>query len=89
MWPGRPAPTVMSLLVTTLLGVAGCGHATVPCPTPTTELDRLRAETDRTREEKEKAQEEEGAWEARKEAAAQRVRDIEARIDSVAAARSH
>jgi hypothetical protein len=78
----------MFLLVITPLGVAGCGHATVPCPTPTVELDRIRAETEQAREDSEKAQEEEGAWEARKEAAAQRVRDIQARLDSLAAARS-
>ena len=88
MWPGRPVPTLAFLLVTMLLGVMGCGHATVPCPTPTVELDHLRAETDRARQDSEKAQGEEGAWGARKEAAAQRVRDIEARIDSLAAARS-
>jgi len=88
MLPGRPVPTLVIPLVTMLLGVIGCGHATVPCPTPTVELDRLRAETDRVREDSDKAQGEEGAWEARKEAAAQRVRDIEARLDSLAAARS-
>ena len=80
---------LLSLLVAIPLGLAGCGHATVPCPTPTVELDRLRAETERAREDTERAATEEGAWEARKDAAEQRVRDIEARNDSLAGARPH
>ena len=39
----------LTILISTLPEVAGCGHATVPCPTPTQELDRLREETERTR----------------------------------------
>ena len=85
--PGRPSPTVVSLLLAIPLGLAGCGHATVPCPTPTTELDRSRAETERMRQDTEKAQSEEEAWGARKDAAEQRVRDIQARNDSLADAR--
>ena len=87
--PGLPALTAFFLLVAIPLGFTGCGHATVPCPTPTTELDRLRAETERARENTERARAEEEGWVARKEAAAQRVRDIEARNDSLAGARSH
>lgn len=86
--PGLPALAALFLLVTIPLGLTGCGHATVPCPTPTTELDRLRAETERLRENAERAQAEEEAWDARKEAAAQRVRDIQARSDSLAGTRS-
>jgi hypothetical protein len=56
----------------------------VPCPTPTAELDRLRGETERIREASEQAAGEEEAWGARKEAAEQRLRDIEARRDSLA-----
>ena len=85
--PGRPSPIVVSLLLAIPLGLAGCGHATVPCPTPTTELDRLRAETEEKRQDTEKAQTEEEAWGARREAAEQRVRDIQARNDSLADAR--
>lgn len=86
--PGLPALTALFLLVTIPLGLTGCGHATVPCPTPTTELDRARAETERLRADADRAQTEEEAWGARKDAAAQRVRDIEARNDSLAGARS-
>jgi len=47
------------LLFASALGLAGCGHATVPCPTPTDQLDRLRGETERLREDTERAQAEE------------------------------
>ncbi len=87
MWPGRPALTVSFLLITWPVGFAGCGHATVPCPTPTSQIDRLRGEAERLREDTEKAQAEEEAWDARKEAAAQRVLAAQARLDSLAAAR--
>jgi hypothetical protein len=80
---------VALLLGTTALGAAGCGQATVPCPTPTAQLDLLREETERFRDETERAQAEEGAWDARREAAARRVSDIEARLDSLAAVRHH
>lgn len=85
----RRALSVVFLLGTTTLGVSGCGQATVPCPTPTTQLDRLRAETESLREEADRAKTEQGAWEARKEAAAQRVSDIQARLDSLAAVPHH
>jgi hypothetical protein len=71
------------------LDIIGCGHATVPCPTPTTQLDRLRDETERLRQDTERAKAEEGAWDARREAAAQRVSEMEARLDSLAAVRHH
>ncbi len=87
MWPGPVALTVISLLVTAPLGLTGCGHATVPCPTPTLELDHLRSETERARADTERAQAEEDAWVARKEAATQRVLAAQARLDSLAAAR--
>jgi hypothetical protein len=85
IWPVRRALAVSFLLVATALGVTGCGSATVPCPTPTTQLDRLREETERQREEGERARTEAGAWNARKEAAGRRVSDMEARLDSLAA----
>jgi hypothetical protein len=86
--PALPVLAALFLLVVIPLGLTGCGHATVPCPTPTRELDRLRVETERLREDAERAEAEEEAWVARKDAAAQRVRDIQARRDSLAAAPS-
>lgn len=88
-WPGRRTLAAVVFLGAMALGAPGCGQATVPCPTPTTQLDRLRAETERRREDADRAHTEEGAWDARKEAAAQRVSDIQARLDSLAAVRHH
>ncbi len=88
-WPVPGTAIVLLFLVTMPLGVTGCGHATVPCPTPTTELDRLRSETERLREDTERVQTEEGAWEARRDAAAQRAEDAQARLDSLGAERNH
>jgi hypothetical protein len=88
VWPGRPALAVIVLLLTTPLGLAGCGHATVPCPTPTGQLDRLRGETERLREDTERAQTEEEAWVARREAAEQRVEEAQARLDSLKSGRN-
>ena len=88
-WPVPEAAIVFFLLVTAPLGVAGCGHATVPCPTPTTELDRLRGETERLREETERVQTEEEAWNARRDAAQERAERAQARLDSLEAERSH
>jgi len=86
-WPGRRALAVALILAA--LGTSGCGQATVPCPTPASQLDRLRSETERQRQDADRAQEEEGAWDARREAAARRVTEIQARLDSLAAVRHH
>jgi hypothetical protein len=87
-WPGRSVLTGFLLILTIPLGLAGCA-GTVRCPTPTSQLDHARQETVRRREELEKAEAEEGAWDARKEAAAERVRAIQARLDSLASERHH
>ena len=82
IWPGRSVAAVF-LLFTTTLGLSGCGHATVPCPTPTDQLDRLRRETERLREDTERVQAEEEALGARREAAAERAEAAQARLDSL------
>ena len=87
-WPVPEAAIVFFLLVTPSLGLAGCGHATVPCPTPTTELDHLRNETERLREETERVQTEEEAWNARRDAAQARAEEAQARLDSLEAERN-
>src|SRR2546426_9894637 len=81
IWPGRSVPAI--LLLFTTLGLTGCGHATVPCPTPTDQLDRLRGETERLREGTERAQAEEEALGARRDAAAERAEAAQARLDSL------
>ena len=88
-WPVPDVAIVLFLLVSTSLGLAGCGHATVPCPTPRTELDHLRSETERLREETERVQTEEEAWNARRDAAQARAEEAQARLDSLEAGRSH
>jgi len=85
-WPGRSALTGFLLLLAAPLGLAGCA-ATARCPTPTRQLDRVREETVRTREAADQAEAEEAAWDARKDAAAERVRTIQARLDSLASER--
>jgi len=87
-WPGRPALAVVLFLANTPLWLTGCGHATVPCPTPTNQLDRARGETEKLRGETERAQSEEEAWSARKEAAAERVEAARARLDSLSSGRN-
>lgn len=86
IWPGRPVAAIF-LLFTTCLGLAGCGHATVPCPTPTDQLDRLRGETERLHEDADRARAEEEAFAARREAAAERAEAAQARLDSLKAGR--
>jgi hypothetical protein len=72
-----------------LLGLAGCGRATVRCPIPTSQLDRSRQETIRMREEADRASAEEEAWGARREAASERAKTIKARLDSLASEHHH
>ena len=86
-WPDRRALTAFLLLLSAPLGLAGCGHATVPCPTPVGQLERVRQETVRMMEDTDKAVAEEEAWDARKTAAAERVEATRARLDSLASER--
>jgi hypothetical protein len=86
--PARPATSLLYFLIAIPFGLTGCGHATVPCPTPTSDLDRLRAQSEELRDNVDKSKTEEDAWEARRDAAAQRVREIEARRDSLRDART-
>lgn len=87
-WSERSVLAALFLLTTAPLAVTGCGHATVPCPTPTSELDRLRDETDRARAEMDRALAEEAALEARRDDAAQRVGAAKAALDSLDAGKS-
>ena len=84
-WSDFSVLTALLLLSTTPLAVTGCGHATVPCPTPTSELDRLRDETEGARAETDRAEAEGAALEARREAAAERVAAGQAALDSLGA----
>ena len=83
---GRAVLAALCLLALAPLAVGGCGHATVPCPTPTRELDRLRAETEQARAVMERALAEDWALKARRETAAQRAMVARQTLDSLAAA---
>jgi len=85
---GRSLLVILCLLALASLAVMGCGHATVPCPTPTQELDRLREETERTRSDMDRALAEDRALKARREAAIQRATAAQQAADSLAAAGS-
>ena len=85
---GRSVLVTLCLLAFAPIAVTGCGHATVPCPTPTQELDRLRDEADRARTDMDRALAEERALKARREAMMQRAAAAQHTLDSLAAAES-
>ena len=85
IWSERYVLAGLLLLVATPIAVAGCGHATVPCPTPTSELDRLRDDTERVRTETDRAEAEGAALEDRRDAAALRAAVAQAALDSLGA----
>jgi len=70
-----------------LISAAGCGGATAPCPTPTTELDRLRGESERLDKELERATREERAMSTRRDEAGRRITAAQAALDSIARAK--
>ena len=84
-WSRFPSPAVRIILSAATIVLAGCGRATVPCPTPTTELDRLRAETEGLRDETDRAEAEKAALTARRDAAAARAEEARAALDSLEA----
>ena len=91
IWPGLGWAAFGSdarwALLALLLSAAGCGGATAPCPTPTTELDRLRDESERLEQDLAKATREERALSAQREEAGRRVASAQAALDSIAAAK--
>lgn len=86
-WPGRggPAPALVALcgLIFLLPAAAGCGGATAPCPTPTTELDQLRERAERLDEELERATALERAQRLQREEAGRRIEAAHAVLDSL------
>ena len=75
-----------SALLAFALSTAGCGGATAPCPTPTTELDRLRGDSERLEQELTGATREERTRSADREMAARRIAAAQAALDSIARA---
>jgi hypothetical protein len=75
------------LLLLSTLAIHGCGGATAPCPTPTTELDRLRTTSERLEREMEEAGRTADDTEEEREEALRRVTEAQAALDSIAASR--
>jgi hypothetical protein len=71
--------------VAALLAVLGCGHATVPCPTPTSSIDAHRAEAERVGETIGRARAEERALRGKRDEAARRAAAAKAALDSLEA----
>jgi cytochrome c-type biogenesis protein CcmH/NrfG len=67
-----------------LISAAGCGGATAPCPTPTTELDQLRDRSERLEQDLTRATSEDRKVSAQREEAARRVAAAQAALDSIA-----
>ena len=84
--PGRsiPGSAVRLAIFAVLISAAGCGGATAPCPTPTTELDRLRGETERLERDLARTTREDRALAARRDEAARRIAAAQAALDSLA-----
>ncbi len=73
------------LAAAALLAALGCGHATVPCPTPTSTIDEHRAEVERVGETIGRARVEERALQTRRDEAARRAAAARAALDSLEA----
>jgi hypothetical protein len=99
-WPGtgRAAPSSSAgraalssnasrALLILIISAAGCGGATAPCPTPTTELDRLRSESERLEQDLTRATREERALSGQREEAGRRIAAAQAALDSIARAK--
>lgn len=69
--------------------LAGCGGATAPCPTPTTELDSLRTVAEGLESQVDRETAEGRTLEARRGREVKRVAAAQAALDSLAGAHSH
>ena len=91
LWPDRfsglPVRSRLSLLLL-VFTLQGCGGATAPCPTPTTELDQLRDRSARLESEMEAATRAEASSEGEREEAMRRLTGAQAALDSIADARN-
>ena len=90
-WPGSGWAVFSSgawrAFIVLLISAAGCGGATAPCPTPTTELDRLRNESERLEQDLARATREDRALSGQRDEAGRRIAAAQAALDSIAAAK--
>jgi len=80
------APLARNALVLLSLAALGCGGATAPCPTPTTEIDSARAESEQLEGEIAREAARQRALAARRAVAALAVEEIQAALDSLGGA---
>ena len=88
-WPRRLAGRLASLAWAAAgvpLLLAGCGGATAPCPTPTSEIDKLRAESERLQEDLDRVATQERGLRSVRDAAGLKLGAAQAALDSVLAA---
>lgn len=88
-WPRLRTGVLASISVAVAVDLAGCGGATTPCPTPTTQLDSLRTVSEGLENQVDRETAEGRTLEARRDQAAHRTAVAEAALDSVAGVRSH
>ena len=91
LWPDRfsgPQAHLRLSLLLLIFTLQGCGGATAPCPTPTTELDQLRERSARLESEMEEATRAESGSEEEREEALRRLAGAQAALDSIADARN-
>jgi hypothetical protein len=89
-WSSRREPLRSAELGCALLMLffsAGCGGATVPCPTPTAELDSLRGQSEQLDQDLTRAESEARRLEKGRDQARSRVEAAQAALDSIARAR--
>ena len=86
-WPRASTGALASISVALTLGLAGCGGATAPCPTPTTELDSLRTVSERLENQVDRETAEGRTLEARRDQASRRAAVAGAALDSLAGVR--
>lgn len=69
--------------VSIVLVLSGCGGATAPCPTPTTELDRLRTESQKVEGDLDQATVADREQRVKRDTALHRIEAAQAALDSL------
>ena len=86
-WPrllaGRFRPFAWMAAAGVPIFLAGCGGATAPCPTPTSEIDRLRTESERLQADLDRAAARERELRSARDAASLKLGSAQAALDSL------